>query len=67
LLAARLDADRIALTEPDSTAKAVAAAMCVFQAAASELFTGRTPDTSRMLSHVETLLRDRTPTPLWNS
>src|SRR5688572_1198227 len=44
------------------------AAMCVFQAAAAfELFTGRTPDASRMLRHVETLLRERTPTPLWSS
>ena len=34
------------------------AAMCVFQAAAAfELFTGRTPDTSRMLRHLEELLK----------
>ncbi|GAA1031744.1 shikimate dehydrogenase [Virgisporangium ochraceum] len=33
------------------------AAMCVFQAAAAfELFTGRTPDTPRMLRHAEALL-----------
>jgi len=34
------------------------AAMCVFQAAAAfELFTGRTPDTGRMLAHLNHLLR----------
>lgn len=34
------------------------AAMCVFQAAAAfELFTGRTPDTGRMLAHLNRLLR----------
>ena len=34
------------------------AAMCVFQAAAAfELFTGRTPDTARMLTHLELLLQ----------
>lgn len=44
------------------------AGMCVFQAAAAfELFTGRTPDTSRMLHHAETLLRERSPTPLWST
>jgi shikimate dehydrogenase len=126
LLAARFDTDRIALAEPGSIAKALAAAdglvnaspvgmaahpglplpvhllhrglwvndviympvdtdlliaararglraaggaaMCVFQAAAAfELFTGRAPDPSRMLRHVEKLLRERTPTPLWSS
>jgi shikimate dehydrogenase len=34
------------------------AAMCVFQAAAAfELFTGRTPDTARMLAHLNQLLQ----------
>ncbi len=34
------------------------AAMCVFQAAAAfQLFTGRTPDTGRMLTHLNRLLR----------
>ncbi|MFK3979043.1 shikimate dehydrogenase [Micromonospora sp. NPDC050397] len=36
------------------------AAMCVFQAAAAfELFTGRTPDTERMLGHLDRLLTAR--------
>lgn len=40
-------------------------AMCVFQAAAAfELFTGRIPDTARMLRHLGRLLADRAPLPL---